>query len=112
MTPFLWPYNFTKNLVQPGSDSINGEVVPAARPFKTHFMDLATEIHILISQQLMYPDALSLKHTNRYLYNLVDTGVRLKVGWLVSRRLLHLECPNDRKCNLQTDLDFCQGSVS
>lgn len=76
------------------------------------FMDLPTEIHALISKELIYPDALSLKHTSRYFYDLVDTGVRLKVAWLVERRELHLDCPNDRKCNLRTDLDFCRGSVT
>lgn len=75
-------------------------------------MDLPTEIHVLISKELIYPDALSLKHTSRYFYNWVDTGVRLKVAWLVERRELHLDCPNDRKCNLRTDLEFCRGSVT
>lgn len=79
---------------------------------EVHFMDLPTEIHILISKNLIYPDALSLKHTSRYLYNLVDTGVRLKVAWLMERRLLHLDCPNDRGCILKTDREFCRGSVT
>lgn len=78
----------------------------------TQFMDLPTEIHILISKELIYPDALSLKHTSRYFYSLVDTGVRLKVAWLMERRMLHLDCPNDRKCILKTDLEFCRGSVT
>lgn len=76
------------------------------------FMHLPAEIHLLISKELTYPDALSLKHTSRYLYGLVDTGVRLKVAWLMQRRMLHLDCPNDRKCNLRTDLEFCRGSVT
>lgn len=78
----------------------------------TGFMDLPTELHILISKELIYPDALSLKHTSRYFYGLVDTGVRLKVAWLMERRMLHLDCPNDRKCILKTDLEFCRGSVT
>ncbi|KAK7997407.1 pH-response regulator protein palC [Apiospora arundinis] len=60
---------------------------------------------------LIYPDALSLKHTCRYFYELVNTGVRLKVEWLVQRRMLHLECPNDKRCDLGSDLKFCRGSV-
>lgn len=76
------------------------------------FMNLPPEIHVLISKELIYPDALSLKHTSRHFYNLVDTGVRLKVAWLVQRRELHLDCPNDRKCSLRTDLEFCRGSVT
>lgn len=78
---------------------------------RTNLMDLPTELHLLIGKELTYPDALSLKHTSRYFYNLVDTGVRLKVAWLMERRMLHLDCPNDRKCNLRTDLEFCRGSV-
>lgn len=79
---------------------------------QANLMQLPTEIHLLISKELTYPDALSLKHTSRYFYNLVDTGVRLKVAWLMERRMLHLDCPNDRKCNLRTDLEFCRGSVT
>lgn len=78
------------------------------------FESLPTEIHLLISNQLIYPDALSLKHTCRYFYYLVDTGVRKKVAWLMSRRQLHLECPNDKengRCDLGSDLKFCRGSV-
>ena len=74
-------------------------------------LDLPPEIHLLISKYLIYPDALSLKHTNRHFYTLVDTGVKLKIDWLVERRLLHLECPNDRRCDLGSDLRFCRGSV-
>lgn len=82
------------------------------RPNGANFRDLPPEIHLLVSKELIYPDALSLKHTSRYFYSLVDTGVRLKVDWLVKRRMLHLDCPNDRKCNLRTDLEFCRGSVT
>ncbi|ROT42154.1 hypothetical protein SODALDRAFT_335975 [Sodiomyces alkalinus F11] len=74
-------------------------------------MSLPTEIHLLISRHLTYPDALSLKHANRHFYRIVDTGVSLKVAWLMERRLLHLECPNDRCCDLGSDLKFCRGSV-
>ncbi|KAH6895647.1 hypothetical protein B0T10DRAFT_478553 [Thelonectria olida] len=74
-------------------------------------MSLPTEIHLAISKFLIYPDALSLKHTNAHFYSLVDTGVNLKVEWLVERRSLHLECPNDRRCDLGSDLRFCRGSV-
>lgn len=88
---------------------------PVERPPGDHsqppsFATLPPEIHILISKQLTYPDALSLKHTNRYFYNLVGTGVKLKVDWLVERRLLHLECPN-HGCDLGSDLRFCRGSI-
>ncbi|CCT64001.1 uncharacterized protein FFB20_08042 [Fusarium fujikuroi] len=81
-----------------------------ASPQRT-FMSLPTEIHLAISDFLIYPDALSLKHTSAYFYSLVDTGINLKVEWLVERRSLHLECPNDRRCDLGSDLRFCRGSV-
>ena len=74
-------------------------------------MDLPAEIHLLITEQLIYPDALSMKHVNRYFYNLVDTGVRKKVEWLCQCRKLHLGCPNDRHCDLGSDVRFCRGSV-
>ncbi|KAF3767555.1 hypothetical protein M406DRAFT_253493 [Cryphonectria parasitica EP155] len=78
----------------------------------TSFMSLPPEIHVMISQQLIYPDALSLKHTSRYFYNFVDTGVWLKVDWLMERRMLLLDCPKDRKCILRTDREFCRDTVS
>ncbi|KAH8680586.1 hypothetical protein BX600DRAFT_1581 [Xylariales sp. PMI_506] len=82
----------------------------AARP-RSGFARLPPEIHLMISQELIYPDALSLKHTCRYFYGVVDTGIKLKVDWLMQRRSLHLECPNDRRCDLGSDLKFCRGSV-
>ncbi|KAH8163354.1 hypothetical protein CIB48_g4899 [Xylaria polymorpha] len=72
---------------------------------------LPTELHLLIAKHLIYPDALSLKHTSRHFFYLVDTGVKLKVDWLMERWSLHLECPNDRHCDLRSDLRFCRGSV-
>lgn len=80
------------------------------KPLRVGLDDLPTELHLLITKQLTYPDALSLKHTCRYYYSLVDTGIKLKVAWLMERRSLHLECPNER-CDLGSDLKFCRGSV-
>ncbi|OTA95358.1 hypothetical protein M434DRAFT_393932 [Hypoxylon sp. CO27-5] len=86
--------------------------IPQLRPSVVPtFETLPPELHLLISQQLTYPDALSLKHTNRYFYHLVDTGLQLKVDWLIERRSLHLECPNNHRCDLGSDLKFCRGSV-
>ncbi len=76
------------------------------------FQSLPPEIHVMIAKELIYPDALSLKHTNRYFNHMVDTGVRLKVEWLMERRMLHLECPNNTRCDLGSDLRFCRGSVA
>lgn len=87
------------------------EASAGAQGQRASFTDLPPEIHLLISRQLIYPDALSLKHTSSYFYYLVDTGVRLKVEWLMERRMLHLECPNDKRCDLGSDLRFCRGSV-
>ena len=78
---------------------------------KLNLMALPTELHLLISRHLTYPDALSLKHTNRYFYGLVYTGVKLKIEWLIERRRLHLDCPNDKRCELGSDMRFCRGSV-
>lgn len=75
-------------------------------------MSLPAELHLLISQNLSYPDALSLKHTNRHFNHLVYTGIHLKIEWLLERRSLHLDCPNDRSCELGTDMRFCRGSVA
>jgi len=83
---------------------------PTAKP-KMTFLDLPPEIHLLISELLIYPDALALKRTSRRFHYLVDTGVKLKIDWLVERRRLHLECPNDQRCDLGSDLRFCRGSV-
>lgn len=82
-----------------------------AREAALSLLDLPPEIHVLISQQLIYPDALSLKHTNRFFYHVVNTGIELKIEWLLERRRLHLECPNTQRCELGSDLRFCRGSV-
>ncbi len=81
-------------------------------PERATFTSLPPEIHLLITRELIYPDALSLKHTSRYFYYFVDTSINLKVEWLISRRLLHLDCPNNTRCDLGSDLRFCRGSVS
>lgn len=75
-------------------------------------MDLPPELHLHISKYLIYPDALSLKHVNRYFFALVHTGITLKVEWLMQRRSLHLECPNTGRCDLGSDVRFCRGSVA
>lgn len=80
-------------------------------PARITLMDLPPELHLLISSHLPYPDALSLKHCNRYFYNTVYTGVALKIEWLIARKKLHLECPQDGPCMLNSDRDFCRGSV-
>ncbi|KAK3488004.1 uncharacterized protein B0T23DRAFT_407187 [Neurospora hispaniola] len=71
---------------KPYTDVHVGLTSPTAR--KPSFMELPAEIHLLITEQLIYPDALSMKHVNRYFYNLVDTGVRKKVEWLVQCHFL------------------------
>lgn len=74
--------------------------------------DLPQEIHLLITSHLIYPDALSLKHTNRYFYSFLDDELEdLQIEWLIQRRRLHLNCPNDSKCQLGSDVRFCRGSA-
>ena len=67
---------------------------------------LPVELQLQISTSLPYPDALSLKHTCRHFYELVDTGVRLKVTWLLDRKTSKLDIPK-QKCILKTDQAFC-----
>lgn len=74
-------------------------------------MNLPPELHLAIIAHLPYPDALSLKHSSRYFYGIVYTGINLKIEWLISRRRLHLECPHDGSCLLSSDRNFCRGSV-
>ena len=72
---------------------------------------LPAELQLYISSHLPYPDALSLKHTCRHFYIIVDTGVRLKVSWLIERRQLHLPCPSEGQCLLKSDEAFCSKPV-
>lgn len=81
------------------------------RASPSQFMSLPTELHLQISQYLSYPDALALKHTNQHFYAIVYTGVHLKVEWLIERRLLHLDWPHDKSCELGSDTRFCKSSV-
>jgi hypothetical protein len=88
----------------------DGMVVSARLP-KTTLMSLPPELHLLISKNLTYPDALSLKHTSQHFHSVVYTGLNLKIEWLIERRRLHLDCPHDKGCELGSDLKFCRGSV-
>lgn len=90
----------------------SSEQRPFVRPKQNSpLLALPPELQIQVASYLSYPDALALKHTCASFYSWVNTGVRLKVDWLVYRRSLHLECPNDRRCDLGSDLRFCRGSV-
>ncbi|KAF4126936.1 F-box domain protein [Geosmithia morbida] len=94
-------------------DSIGNKAATAAPEAaqSLSLMHLPPEMHVAISDFLTYPDALSLKHTNRHFYSLVDTDFELKIEWLLQRRSLHLECPSNHRCALGSDLRFCRGSV-
>jgi hypothetical protein len=94
------------------SDNINDEtcVSPQTDPSAKYLMDLPTELHIHISSFLSYPDALALKHTSRLFYSVVDTGVELKIDWLVERFERKLECPME-KCSFRTDASFCNWRI-
>ncbi|KAI9786281.1 MAG: hypothetical protein M1816_008090 [Peltula sp. TS41687] len=80
----------------------------------TSLPHLPTELHLAITPYLTYPDALSLKHTSRHFYSIVDTGVQLKVAWLIDRRRLDLECPRLTygRCTLRSDEEFCSAEIS
>ena len=96
-------------LAQTRAVSVVGDTLVLAVP--DEFVKDWIEQRYAIAKYLIYPDALSLKHTNRHFYSIVDTGIELKIDWLMERRRLHLECPNDRRCDLGSDLRFCRGSV-
>ncbi|QKX61777.1 uncharacterized protein TRUGW13939_08933 [Talaromyces rugulosus] len=94
------------------SDNINDEtcVSPHTDPSAKNLMDLPTELHIHISSFLSYPDALALKHTSRLFYLVVDTGVELKIDWLVERFERKLECPME-KCGGILSVDVAKEAV-
>ncbi|KAJ5490929.1 hypothetical protein N7539_002496 [Penicillium diatomitis] len=73
-------------------------------------MDLPTELHMQIASLLPYPDALALKHTNRHFHQFVQTGVALKVDWLIERFENKLECPME-ECCFRTDEAFCNWRI-
>ena len=77
----------------------------------TSFLSLPPELHGLVASQLPYPDALSLKHTCTYFYNLTETDVHMRVGWLLERHERHLECLKS-SCSFKTDESFCTKEVS
>ena len=54
--------------------------------------------------------ALALKHTHRMFYNIVDTSVRLKVAWLLDRKVRGLPTP-EKMCCLKSDSEFCNGGL-
>ncbi|KKZ62843.1 hypothetical protein EMCG_02838 [[Emmonsia] crescens] len=77
---------------------------------RSPFMDLPTELHAHIASYLSYPDALALKHTNTYFYALVQTGLVLKVNWILERCRLNLRVPFT-SCEFRTDQTFCSGEI-
>ncbi|PGH37073.1 hypothetical protein GX50_00056 [[Emmonsia] crescens] len=77
---------------------------------RSPFMDLPTELHAHIASYLSYPDALALKHTNTYFYALVQTGLVLKVNWILERCQLNLRVPFT-SCEFRTDQTFCSGEI-
>lgn len=93
----------------PGPD--DSRTSPTGAPQRTSLSTLPTELQLWISRQLAYPDALSLKHVSRHFYGLVDSGVRLKVAWMVERHELRLGFPDHRHCILKTDEAFCSRQV-
>ncbi|CRK14795.1 hypothetical protein BN1708_011256 [Verticillium longisporum] len=96
------------------NDSENEELPPSedTPPPPPTLPTLPPELQSLITAHLSYPDALSLKHTNRHFFQTTDTGVRLKVAWLLERRDQRLACPScGRGCDLASDLRFCRGGV-
>ena len=73
-------------------------------------LSLPPEILLDIIPRLPYPDALALKHTHPAFYNMVDTSVRLKVAWLLDRKVRGLHTP-EKMCCLRSDSEFCNGGL-
>ena len=73
-------------------------------------LSLPPEILLDIIPRLPYPDALALKHTHPIFYSLVDTSVRLKVAWLLDRKVRGLPTP-EKKCSFRSDSEFCSGGL-
>ncbi|MCJ1455612.1 hypothetical protein MMC28_005967 [Mycoblastus sanguinarius] len=73
---------------------------------ESQLLALPFEVQLSIIPHLPYPDALALKHTNCHFYNLIDTSVKLKVAWLLDRKVHGLDWPQ-KKCIMKTDAAFC-----
>lgn len=69
-------------------------------------LDLPSELLSGIADQLPYPDSLSLKLTCHYFNNSIQTNVKQRVAWLVSRSGMGLPVPI-MNLNLKTDAGFC-----
>ncbi|KAJ5664486.1 hypothetical protein N7507_005217 [Penicillium longicatenatum] len=104
--PHLISNNYNYNYNMRTSSSLSQSTITS----EVFLLDLPPEIHMQIASFLSYPDALALKHTSRHFYNMVYTGVHLKVNWLVERFERKLECPME-KCSFRTDEAFCNGRV-
>lgn len=68
---------------------------------------LPPEIQHQIFENLPYPDLLSLKLTNSYFYNTVETTVHDRADWLLDRAQRNLMIPRQSNCLLRSDAEFC-----
>ena len=105
-------YHASLRVPNPDSGNLHQSMGPTSPILPSPSLSsLPAELQLNIASHLPYPDALSLKHTCRHFYVMVDTGVRLKVSWLIERRQLHLPCPSEGKCVLRSDEAFCSKTV-
>lgn len=84
----------------------NGSPVTPSR-----LLSLPLELLLDIIPMLPYPDALALKHSHPSFYNMVNTSVRLKVSWLLDRKVRGLPTPQ-QMCCLKSDAEFCNGGLA
>lgn len=72
------------------------------------FLDLPTEIHLLITAKLPYPDLLSLTLTHPKFYNhpCIRTSKTARVDWLIDRTIRRLPLPTASKCRWSSDREF------
>ena len=68
---------------------------------------LPAEIQDQIIKHLPYPDLLSLKLTNSYFYNTIETTVHDRADWLLDRAQRNLPIPRQSNCLLRSDVEFC-----
>ena len=68
---------------------------------------LPAEIQNQILTQLSYPDLLCLKLSSSYFYYTIETTVHDRVDWLLDRTQRSLPIPQESKCLLGSDLEFC-----
>ncbi|EHY54264.1 uncharacterized protein HMPREF1120_02435 [Exophiala dermatitidis NIH/UT8656] len=69
---------------------------------------LPPELHLMVTQELSYPDVLALKLCHPYFHGLLDreTTIQSRVQWIVDRARLGLPIPRSTKVSFRSDASF------